>query len=457
MTDITGLKSGAVLQRNKKNMCDITLWADFIGTPRISIGKLSQNTDGSWNLTDIFVGGPYNIEIQDDACKKTFSDVYVGDLWLLAGQSNMQGVGHMTPKDRMYAAQPSPELRALYLDDNWKPATPALHIQGTSVDASHIVTFENYLKSLKERNVKPNDLYPQEPKRAVGPGLYFAKEMYDLTGVPQGLLPTAVGGAPIGMWLPSGEDNYYSAACRRIRETGNNIKGVFWAQGEGEPDADGYPAKIESIRNDLCRRLNVSVIPWVQMQSFKCVISLDENESVVWSKFREMQRNMPKNTESLITIATNDAELDDSIHMSSDSQKINGIRGARAMHYLVTGKGHPEPDLKRVYVNRFSIVPECSSEIHLVYDNVVGNLRASGVPSGFSLRKKDESRPTVKHLCRISLEQNEVVLRFEVPFEGLSDYEIWYGYGNDFYCNITDEGNRAIPSMGPVYINADCE
>lgn len=121
--------------------------------------------------------------------------------------------------------------------------------------------------------------------------------------------------------------------------------------------------------------------------------------------------------------------------------------------------------LENDYV-KLEILPEIGGRIYSAYDkttgydyfykqHVIGNLRASGVPSGFSLRKNGESRPTVKHLCRILPEQNEVVLRFEVPYEELSDYELWYGYGNDFYCNITDEGNRAIPAMGPIYIRTD--
>lgn len=454
MNIIKGLKSGAVLQRNDRDVCEITFSGEFAGDPVASPGKIVKVSDSTWKLTDIFVGGPYELTIRDERDTVTFTDIYVGDLWLLAGQSNMEGAGHVTAEDRALASTPCAWIRAYYMNDEWAPAKPILHHLHLSKDVAHKNAWSGYIESIKEHKITVNDLPPSEPKRAVGPGLYFAKKMFALTGVPQGVIPAAVGGAPIGMWLPSGEENYYSAACRRIEETGNNIKGVFWAQGEGNPNADVYPDQIESIRSDLCKRLGVRVIPWVQLQSFKCTLNInDENAAQVWSRFREMQRTMPYHTEMLSTVATNDLELDDCIHLSSDSQKTAGCRGAMAMQYLLTGKGHAQPNVGNIYLKRFSILPEKVTEVHIGYENVVGNLRANGVPCGFSYRRcGDDSRPSAHNLCRIRTEQNEIVLRIEIPLEELMDYEIWYGYGNDFYCNITDEANRAIPSMGPILI-----
>jgi hypothetical protein len=34
----------------------------------------------------------------------------------------------------------------------------------------------------------------------------------------------------------------------------------------------------------------------------------------------------------------------------------------------------------------------------------------------------------------------------------LADCELWYGFGNVFYCNITDGENRALPSFGPILL-----
>lgn len=455
MLEIKGIKSGAVLQRDENNFCKITIYADFEGTPKTSFGKLTQIENNNWELSGIYIGGPYSVTISDDFDDVTFTDIYVGDLWLLAGQSNMEGAGIVTPEVDFETSMPKHFIRAFYMNDNWGNAKPALHNLNISKDNVHKNTIDNYRKSLEERGLTLYDDPPYEGRRNIGPGYYFAKEMFELTGcVPQGVIPAAVGGAPISMWLPSNEENYYTAAVRRIEETGNNIKGVFWAQGEGNANYEAYPAQIEAIREDLCRKTNKNNMPFVQMQSFKCTVFVDDiNQDRVWTNFREMQRKMLLNAEFLTTIATNDLELDDCIHLSANSQKTAGIRAAYAMHYLITGIGFAEPELDCIYVKKARYVPDLFSEIHIRYKNLAGNLKSCGVPFGFTLREKDKEIPTIKMIKRIIVSQNEVVINVEIPSEKLGDYEVYYGFGNNFYCNITDGQNRAIPSMGPIKIS----
>lgn len=453
MFKITGIKNGAVLQRDDNGFCSVTLIADFCGKPKSSLGELTEIGKNKWRLTGIHVGGPYTITVQDDKDSMQFTDIYVGDLWLLAGQSNMEGAGRMTPEDDYEASNSKHFIRAFYMDDTWGAAKPILHHLNLSEDAAHKETWKRNMESLKQRGIEVWDNPPYEFRRGVGPGLYFAKEMFRLTdGIVQGVIPAAVGAAPIEMWLPAeeGENNYYTAACRRIKETGNNIKGVFWAQGEGNANANIYPSQIEKIRADLCKRLDIEQIPFVQMQSFKCTLHTDNSGEIIWSRFREMQRKMPVDTTMLATIATNDLELDDCIHLSSASQKIAGVRAARAMNYLITGRGHPEPMLDAIYAVKDRYVPSFS-EIHIRYKNVSGELKSSGVPFGFTMKKTDsDDAPSMAAFRKLLPAQNEVIIYIERPIEELFAYELWYGYGNNFYCNITDGENRAIPAMGPI-------
>ena len=453
MKILCGLKNGAVLQRNLDNLCVCTFFAEALGEIRSSMGSVHSLGDNKYELVGIGVGGPYEITLSDDDGELTLCDLYVGDVWLLAGQSNMEGAGRMTPEDDAYIADA--RLRAFYMNDSWDAARPMLHQLYESDDPAHKRSWQSNLDSLRERDLVIYDNPPYPQRRGVGPGLYFAKEMYRLTeGVPQGLIATAVGGAPIEMWLPNGEENYYTAAVRRIAACGGNIRGVFWAQGEGNPNHEIYPSQIESIRRDLCQKTGKSEIPFVQMQSFRCTVCIgDASADATWSRFRQMQWTMPEGTSTLATVATNDLELDDCIHLSSDAQKIAGCRAARAMHYLLTGEGAPEPTLDSVYTTKNPYVPALFSEIHLKYKNVTGVLSSSGVPFGFTIRRKDaDTAPSMKNVQRIVVEGDEVVLRVEIPEQELSSYEVWYGYGNDFYCNITDGADRAIPSMGPIGI-----
>ena len=453
--NLTGIQNGALLQRGEDNFCKITLEGAFEGTPVVSLGALTQTDETHWTLTGIPAGGPYTLTITDETETREYTDLYVGDLWLLAGQSNMEGAGRMTAEDERDAAMPAPYLRAYYMDDLWGAAKPILHDTSKSKDAPHRAAFESHDASLRARGLTLLDHPPFLPKRAVGPGFFFAREMFRLTGgVPQGVIPAAVGGAPIGMWLPTtdGTENYYTAAVRRIRETGSNIRGVFWAQGEGNPAWEVYPSQIETIRADLCRVLNRDTpLPFVQMQSFRCTLDLSYASSMVWSRFREMQRKMPDAAPLLATIAVNDLELEDCIHLSSDSQKTAGIRAAKAMDHLLTGRGYDEPKPERIYLTRDRYVPQSFSELHIRYANLHGNLRSAGVPSGFSMRRRgSEEAPTIRMFQRVVLDRNEVILRLELPKDVILDSELWYGWGHEFYCNITDEDGRAIPAMGPV-------
>lgn len=456
MLKIKGLKNGAVLQRDENNFCKIIIIANFKSEPKTSFGKLTHISNNKWELTGIYIGGPYSITISDAADSVTFTNIYVGDLWLLAGQSNMEGAGRMTVEDEYETNNTKPFIRAFYMNDEWDNAKPILHHLNLSNDPAHKKSWSDNMKSIEDRGITVYDNPPYEFKRNVGPGYYFAKEMFELTdGVPQGVIPAAVGGAPIEMWLPvaDGADNYYTAACRRIEETGSNIKGVFWAQGEGNPNYEIYPSHIENIRKDLCKRTGKSKIPFVQMQSFKCTLCLDDiNDYNIWSNFREMQRKMPENTENLATIATNDLALDDCIHLSSDSQKIAGVRGARAMHYITTGCGFAEPTFDNIYFTNTRYVPNFFVDIHIQYKNISGAFKSCGIPNGFALRKSDEKEPSQKMFRKISLKQNEVIISVQIPLDKLAEYELWYGYGNDFYCNITDGENRAIPAMGPILL-----
>ena len=454
MLDIKGLKSGAVLQRDQNDFCKITISASFSGEPKASMGKLTHIEANRWELSGIYIGGPYTLVIEDGSASVTFTDLYVGDLWLLAGQSNMEGAGKMTAEDEYEAHNSSPFIRAFYMDERWDNAKPILHELNLSNDPSHKKVWENSLKSLEDRGISAFDYPPYSFKRKVGPGYYFAKEMFALTdGVPQGVIPAAVGGAPIESWLPSEEDNHFSAAIRRIEETGSNIKGVFWAQGEGNPKAEVYPSQIEKIRKALCEKTGKSVMPFVQMQSFKCTLGIgDPSSDLVWSRFREMQRKMPEGLSLLSTIATNDLSLEDCIHLSSDSQKVSGRRGARAMHYLISGCGFAEPAIDKIYLSKTRYLPNFSTDIHLRYKNIAGALRSNGVPSGFAIKQKGDPCPSEKMFRSVTLKQNEVVISVEIPMEKLADCELWYGFGNAFYCNITDGENRALPSFGPILL-----
>ena len=111
MKILTGLANGAILQREKNNLCRTQFEAESKGVIKSSIGSIKEIGNGIFELSGIPVGGPYSMELSDDESKVELSEIYVGDLWLLGGQSNMDGTGEAVCADFEYAKNPSPKVR----------------------------------------------------------------------------------------------------------------------------------------------------------------------------------------------------------------------------------------------------------------------------------------------------------------------------------------------------------
>ena len=138
---------------------------------------------------------------------------------------------------------------------------------------------------------------------------------------------------------------------------------------------------------------------------------------------------------------------------NSASQKKCGIRAANAMYHLITDIGVPQPQVESIKLEKALYSPDKESIITIKYKNLCGDLKSNGTPYGFAYRKVGSSeKPMIQNMSEIKLQKNVVKIRIEKNIEEVKDYEIFYGFGHDFYCNITDGDDRAIPSMGPIRI-----
>ena len=151
MKILNGINDGMVMQRGTAtNECDILLSLECDGETAAKYdGKaVSLTREGdNWRLTGIPVGGPYTLTISDKNGEVDFDNIYVGDVWILAGQSNMEGAGLMTDAEYAYESNPDMSVRAFYLDDSWDFARAQLCEQWKNADRAIAEKFMNIRKN----------------------------------------------------------------------------------------------------------------------------------------------------------------------------------------------------------------------------------------------------------------------------------------------------------------------
>ena len=462
MINIIGINNGAVLQRGKDNLCSVTVIADFKGTPVSSLGTLTFLSENKWNLSGIPVGGPYTITIKDNAESVTFNEIYVGDLWILAGQSNMEGAGRPDEFDIGYKNNPDANIRCYYLNNEWKAAVPILHQPWLSVDACQREVWKRNQLNSRWHSDKPPFISHGTPESGVGPGLFFAVEMYKKTKVPQGVIPCALGGSSLESWEPQDENGYnlYAAMLRRFKRTGSNVCGVLWSQGETETNSDSaldlYSERMEkfiiSLRKDIADE-NLPVVitqtAYTRLASF-CTAEASQR----WERLRELQRGFALKNKNMDMVATIDCPLDDLIHLSSAGQKLVGKRMANSMAYLCNfNNACNAPKLKCAHITKDAYRP-FFAVLELEYSNTKGFAECLN-PSGFSIINQKEKMPMAawEGIASVRFLKNNIQIYTEYSAEELKEMFVKYGCGNSAFCNITTAEGFSLPAFGPLKIS----
>lgn len=158
---------------------------------------LRRNVPHRWvvRIKDIPVGGPYTLElcVRDDkeraVCSQTIAPFFVGDIWLLGGQSNMAGAGNITD-----VTPPNERVMVFAMNDNWRQAEEPLH----RLAEGRYFAYNPSIKGDVQEEAIPDVKGPF--LKGAGIGLPFADEIAKATGRPIGLVPCAVGGTSMDQW-----------------------------------------------------------------------------------------------------------------------------------------------------------------------------------------------------------------------------------------------------------------
>lgn len=259
---------GVVLQRD----CDAPVWG--VATPgaevSVTIAGERRTTraaaDGQWQvrLPPHKAGGPHVIRIAEaEQPPREIADVYFGEVWLAAGQSNMQWTfSHdIRDKEQELDAAQDPLLR-----------------QFTVKKVPHFVrkTEKNepqFDAPGKWRRANRADLLADGEEGDSAVAYFFGRALRKELNVPIGILNASVGGSPIETWLPGGGP--FNKMIHPLAPL--PFRGVIWYQGEANINAAGV-GYFESMRSlltgwrDLWRERGVELddIPcyYVQLAPF---------------------------------------------------------------------------------------------------------------------------------------------------------------------------------------------
>lgn len=223
------------------------------------------------------------------------------DLYLLIGQSNMAGRGNIEAQDTII----DPQVFMLNRAENWVPAKSPLHFDKSFAGTGLGLTF--------------GKIMAKESKRKVG------------------LIPCAVGGTSISMWMPGAYDKvtkthpYDDAIIRaKVALKNGELKGILWHQGEGDASkekAARYEQRFDSLmlnlQNDLS--VDISAIPVVvgELGRFYCERNSGGKEiNLVLKHIAETNKNRA------LVSSKGLVHKGDSVHFDAASQRELGKRYA---------------------------------------------------------------------------------------------------------------------------------
>jgi len=170
-----------VIQREK----EIHLWGGADAGEKVTVLFQKKRYEtvadkcGRWSLLlpPSGVGGPFTMKINEI----TLHNIMIGDVWIISGQSNV-------------------DLPIYRVEDLYKELTDTLRNEKVRLlkvaNNTHIAGTEEELAETRWRV-----LVPEEVSDFSSLSYFLANDLYEKTGIPQGVIATSWGGTPIQSWI----------------------------------------------------------------------------------------------------------------------------------------------------------------------------------------------------------------------------------------------------------------
>jgi sialate O-acetylesterase len=339
----------------------------------------TAGADGTWevSLPPCKAGGPYTITITG---KNTLSikNVLVGDVWLCAGQSNMQlSLQRASTGPQAIAASADPNLR-LFKVGLAQPTAPADTVKGSWMESG-----------------------PTTTGAFSAVGYFFGRALRTAEKIPIGLIASNWGGTPAQAWTREAAltanpdlrsryvDTYpankathdklmadYAVALEKAKAEGKKepqkpygfwrysglyngmiaplhkfpIRGVIWYQGESNSgDPSGYATLLPAMIQDWRTQWNAPKMPFliVQLPPF----GTKAGNGLAWAQMRENQTRIAQTLPNVGLVVTTDVGTQHDIHPTNKEPVGERLAlQARKISYGETGLVAAGPTFKSLRI-----------------------------------------------------------------------------------------------------------
>jgi sialate O-acetylesterase len=424
-------KNGMCLQRDAVNC--IFGYAKDTDKVAVSInGNVYYGTvdnDGRFEvyLPMMNAGGPYNMEIITEMGRITIKSVYIGEVYLFAGQSNMEWqiwISGNTMKDLYEASDVDNDKIRLIRIPNAPSKTP------TDEFASDAYWFT----ANKDTVMKFSAV-----------AYIFGKKLQKELNCPVGLVSTAVGGSSIEHWLSKENYNKVKALYKPITDSnspvmtptigyngilhplkGINYRGVVWYQGcSNTYGTEKYYDQALRIFIEQCKKdFNHDNLTFTI-----CELARYQQDPYAYSIINERINELAKNDDK-IAVARN-LDLGNWYDIHPLDKRVIGSRAIDETLRLFYGKDIAEP----VYLKSYKFNDDGTVTLELSK-----NVKLLNGTNGFEV--SDGNKYTYD--CKVEVNNNIVTVSANFAIKQLR-----YGYT----CKMTTDIKNDVSKMVTIYDN----
>ncbi len=166
---------------------EITVWGTAVAGEKVKVvfngqeAETVSSEDGKWllKLKPMGVGGPLEMTVSGNN-NMIIKNIFIGEVWLCSGQSNMAWRlgGKIKDREKHLAAANHPRIRFFNVERNWKTAAG------------------DYVSG------KWEECTTQTAENCTAVGYFFGLELFEALKVPVGLVNASWGGSRIEPWTP---------------------------------------------------------------------------------------------------------------------------------------------------------------------------------------------------------------------------------------------------------------